>query len=222
MSGYTELRDLGVRFVAPDSPMPDPAGRHSPFTASWTSTVTLLADELRHLEAEGISCELDAEERMFRQDGLPRSDARMRSDGVRLTFSSKHGPLRYETNQFSGRWGTPGWQANLRAIALSLEALRKVDRYGVSTRGEQYRGWRQLTMGAGNPADMVTNVPQAVAVILAHTDGNYDETDVWVGDGPGPHVDAAIRDAQRATHPDRGGDSAEFLKVQKAKELLAA
>ena len=36
------------------------------------------------------------------------------------------------------------WQANLRAIALSLEALRAEDRYGVTRRAEQYKGWAKL------------------------------------------------------------------------------
>jgi hypothetical protein len=41
----------------------------------------------------------------------------------------------------------PSWQDNLRAIALGLEALRKVERYGIANRGEQYAGWAQLTAG---------------------------------------------------------------------------
>jgi hypothetical protein len=38
------------------------------------------------------------------------------------------------------------WQHNVRAIALTLEALRAVDRYG-TTGGRQYAGFRQLTAG---------------------------------------------------------------------------
>lgn len=41
------------------------------------------------------------------------------------------------------------WQHNVRSIALGLEALRAVDRYGISRRGEQYAGFRAaLTAGA--------------------------------------------------------------------------
>jgi hypothetical protein len=40
------------------------------------------------------------------------------------------------------------WQHNIRSIALGLEALRAVDRYGISRRGEQYAGFRAaLTSG---------------------------------------------------------------------------
>jgi hypothetical protein len=200
MSGYVELRDLGVRFVAPDGPMPTPQNRWPLFRASWTATVRLLAAELRHLDAQGIAVELDMDERMFRLDGLPRSDARARSDGVRLSFTSKWGPLRYETAEFTGRWGEAGWQQNVRAIALSMEALRAVDRYGVSKRGEQYRGWRALPMGT-DPADAIATPEQARALLAQ-----------WGGD---------LRAAVKATHPDAGGDPTEFRKVMRAKELLS-
>jgi hypothetical protein len=42
------------------------------------------------------------------------------------------------------------WQSNARAIALTLEALRAVDRYG-ATQGRQYAGFQQqLTAGSGS------------------------------------------------------------------------
>jgi hypothetical protein len=41
------------------------------------------------------------------------------------------------------------WRHNIRSIALGLEALRAVDRYGISRRGQQYAGFRAaLTSGA--------------------------------------------------------------------------
>jgi hypothetical protein len=44
------------------------------------------------------------------------------------------------------------WQHNVRSIALGLEALRAVDRYGISRRGEQYAGFRAaLTSGGARP-----------------------------------------------------------------------
>lgn len=43
------------------------------------------------------------------------------------------------------------WQHNVRSIALGLEALRAVDRYGITRRGQQYAGFRAAltTGGAG-------------------------------------------------------------------------
>ena len=58
--------------------------------------------------------------------------------GVAVSFASKFGLLRYATDTFSTS------RANLRAVALSLEKLRDLDRYGVSRRGEQYTGWQAL------------------------------------------------------------------------------
>jgi hypothetical protein len=199
MSGYTDLRELGVAFVAPDGPMPRSAGRWPQFSAPWSQTVELLARELRYLDAKGISIELDMEPRMFRLDGLPRSDARARSDAVRISFTSKYGPLRYETAEFTGRWGESGWQQNVRAIALALEALRKVDRYGVSKRGEQYRGWKELPTGT-DPADAIAT-PEIAREFLAQWDGDW-------------------KAAVKATHPDAGGDPTEYRKVIRAKELV--
>ena len=84
-------------------------------------------------------------------------------------------------------------QDNVRAIALSLEALRAVDRYGVSKRGEQYAGWKQLTTG--------DSMSQAEARDLLASYGGETE-------------------ALKKTHPDTGGDVESFRKVQRAREVL--
>ena len=87
--------------------------------------------------------QVDISERYIRTDGLPYANARYGTNpGVIVSFDSRHGPLRYATDAFTE------WQDNLRAIALSLEALRAVDRYGVTRRGEQYTGWRAIAAPA--------------------------------------------------------------------------
>jgi hypothetical protein len=202
VSGYTELRDLGVQFRPFDGPPPPAQRVYSPFDAAWVDTVDLLARELKHLGAKRIVCEIaDMTESDLRNDGLPRAQARL-GDQVRLSFDSTYGPLRYETGRFTQRgWnGGPGWQANVRAIALGLESLRKVDRYGITKRGEQYTGWKQLTVST-DPADAIQTLEQANAVIAQ-----------WGG----------LTAALKATHPDRGGDVTEFRKVQRAREILNA
>ncbi len=71
---------------------------------------------------------------------------------ISFVVFSLHGPLRYATDaherQYAGL-GMEGWQADVGAIALALTALRAVDRYGVSRRGEQYTGWRALPATSG-------------------------------------------------------------------------
>lgn len=192
---------MGVVFRPFEGQAPHGYGTPSRFDAAWGDTVDLLARELRQLDAKNVVVELALTEGDLRIDGLPRANARLSSDAVRVSFESKWGPLRYETAEFTGSYyrSLLGWQANVRAIALSMEALRKVDRYGVSKRGEQYSGWKQLPSST-DPADAIVTREQAEA-LLAHYGG----------------VTAAVK----ATHPDTGGNETEFRKVMRAKEILA-
>lgn len=164
-------------------------GRTSPFRAAWTTTLVTLQRELAELGAERVVIELGMREADIRLDGWPRANARAAHPGVVVSFESRHGPLRYATAEFDR------WEDNVRAVALSLEALRKVDRYGVSRHGEQYRGWRALTAGAGESL-----VERGRSIIGRH---------------------GGVREALRATHPDHGGDADEFRAVQAAREAGA-
>ncbi len=194
MSWY-EISQLGAQIRPLTDPRPPVAWNRSKFAAPFTATVRLLARELRHLDAKRIVLELDYRDADLRLDGYPRANARLGSPAVTLSFESKHGPLRYSTGEYDD------WQDNLRAIALSMESLRAVDRYGVSKRGEQYRGWRALPTST-DPADAIQTVDQARAV-LAEYGGDW-------------------RRAAAATHPDKGGDPDEFRKVMRAKELIGS
>jgi hypothetical protein len=165
-------------------------GRRSPFKAPWRSTISLLAKELRAHAAEMVVLEIDYLERDLRVDGLPRADRRAQSPGIAVSFKacgvagSPH--LRYEVGTFND------WTDNLRAIALGLESLRAVDRYGVTKRGEQYQGWKALPIGSGPSAD------RGHELIREH---------------------GGIRQALHATHPDHGGDALAFADVQAARGL---
>jgi hypothetical protein len=114
---------------------------HNPFRAGSNDTLWKLEYELDKLGAVEVVIELALTESEIRIDGWPRAGARPSHPGVVVSFDSRHGPLRYGTDAF------PDWQANVRGIALGLEALRKIDRYGISHRGEQYTGWKQLSAG---------------------------------------------------------------------------
>lgn len=168
--------------------------RTSQFSAPWDATIDLLERELSHLGAKLVVLQIAISEDDLRIDGKLRAAARPSHPGVVLAFQSKFGPLKYASDEFLS------WRDNLRAIALSMEALRKVDRYGVSKRGEQYMGWRAIPAST-DPADAIQTREQAEA-ILAQFGGDW-------------------KAAVRATHPDSGGDEAEFRKVMRAKELLS-
>jgi hypothetical protein len=159
----------------------------SPFRASLRDTLEVLDRELRALKASNVWLEVAIPPEMFRLDGRPRAGARAEHPGVVVSFTSRTlgKELRYATDRFTA------WQDNLRAVALGLEALRKVERYGIANRGEQYAGWTQLSAGGPSPdrgRDLI-----------------------------GRH--GGLTAALRATHPDTSGyDSAgDFADVQAAR-----
>ena len=110
----------------------------SSFRADHSQTLRLLDRELSYLRARNVVIQADCDRSQIRMDGMLYAGAKLRTAGIVLSFDSKHGPLSYPCDKYSN------WQANLRAIALSLEALRAVDRYGVTRRAEQYKGWAKL------------------------------------------------------------------------------
>lgn len=178
-------------------------GRHrpTPFASSWSATEDLLDRELRQLKARDVALELDFLEGQIRLDGRPKATARATSPATRLAFESMHGPLTYATDVF------PTWQDNVRAIALGLEALRRVDRYGVVRRGEQYAGFKQLGAGRAMPASHMTS--SAAAELLR-------------GYARGVESLATCYKAARvATHPDRNdGDHSRWDRVEEAAKVL--
>ncbi len=180
--------------------------KSAPFRSLWGQTQTLLARELRQLEATNIVMQADCDDSQIRiSDGMLRADARLRSPGVILTFDSKFGTLSYPCDSY--RY----YQDNIRAIALALEALRKVDRYGVTKRAEQYTGWKALPAPDSNGME----IDAAVQFLSLH--GEADE--VLIRTDPEVFRNAYKR-AARKLHPDAGGDPAEFSKLQKAKAAI--
>jgi hypothetical protein len=215
------------------------SGKAPQFSAKWSDTLGLFDRELTHLGAREAVIQVAADERGMRLDGGLRADAKVSHPGVIVSFETKkYGPMRYFTDVFDkgSRWvkGTkneygwysggrseaiPGWQMNARAIALGLEALRKVDRYGITKRGEQYTGWSALPpatpMGAG-----AMTVEQAADFIAEHSTRAglpLDRDDIldmgaWLNDG--------YRMAAKVLHPDAGGSTQDFQKLQVAKRIL--
>jgi len=189
---YADLARL-VTFRPLERPVTNGPTRYSPFKAPWPRTVALLAKELAAHDARRVVLEVDLREQDIRQDGLPRADRSARTPGIVLSFTAMavagQPELRYEIATFTD------WKDNVRAIALGLEALRAVDRYGVTRRGEQYAGWKMLpagTIGSGG------NVARGKVLI----------------ERAGGDIKQALHDA----HPDHGGNPDDFRDVIAARE----
>lgn len=158
--------------------------------------MALLGRELHALNARTVVAQIAMTDADFRNDGIPYASARATHPGVVIAFESKFGPLKFAVDTFTT------WEDNLRAIALGMEALRKVDRYGVTKRGEQYTGWKALPSGSVDEH----GIPDA-ATAREYLDERYG---------------GSIRRALMESHPDRGGDREEFQKVMRIKGLLGA
>lgn len=196
------------------APFTDPRTSHV-FKASYPNTLDLLEFELGQLSARDVVIQLALDLKDIRNDGWPRSGAKPDHPGIIVAFDSVHGPLKYATDQFYSSWNhqMEGWQANLRAIALGLEALRKVDRYGISRRGEQYTGWSALPPGAAIEAG-----PAPMTALEA-----YAFLDEWSGGIPLQNkmdIHRAYLTAAKRLHPDVGGDPELFKRLVAATEFL--
>jgi hypothetical protein len=186
----------------------DPHARRSRyvFKANWNDTVNLLDREVALLGAEHFVIEADFSESDIRLDGLPRANARQPEfPGVRVAFESKHGPLVYQTDVCAF------WQHNVRSIALGLEALRAVDRYGISGRAEQYTGFRAIE--APRVASTFNTVEAALAWLQSEDCAGFS--------GAGAlNIRSLVKHAMNQHHPDRGGDPAKWTKVEQARQML--
>ena len=191
-----------LTWAGPTTPAEQRRSRYT-FKASYQDTLERLAYELVALGAHEAVIEADFREQDIRLDGLPRANARPGSPGVRVAFESKHGPLIYQTD------GCEDWRHNLRSVALGLEALRAVDRYGISSSGEQYRGWKAI---ASTPGPLTR---EQAAVRL----GQMAACDAPDPDRP-VQVEFAYRIAARRCHPDTGGSKELFQELQAVMGVL--
>lgn len=196
--------------------------RHdSPFRATYSDTLQLLDRKLEQLGASNPVLQVDASERDVRIDGQLRANATVNHPGVILSFDTHaHGTLTYACDRFqkpSWRSGMASWQHNLRAIALGLEALRKVERYGIANRGQQYAGYRELGSGIPMAAPKMT-VEEAARLLAEFGSGSDDVPAMLAGDQN--LVDHLYRLGAKEQHPDVGGDPELFKRLTEARDLL--
>ena len=181
----------------------------SPFQVCYEDLVYDFKVELAKTKARDIVIQSLLEPHQFRADGWPRAGESPSHPGIIVSFKDRNGrPLSFPCDTYYN------FQGNLRAISLSLSALRAIDRYGVTKRAEQYQGC--ATRGAlGCP------------VHVERRGGALDGRSCRRKTPRGLITDEDFRQATyklaaRKVHPDAGGSHEEFVKLQAALKILEA
>jgi hypothetical protein len=179
------------------------------FRSTWAKTKNLLRKEADYLGASEVVVQVVVTENDLTQSGTLRARTRVRHPGVVVSMNTRHGSLRYATDTYENPFGgSSSWEANAHAIALALVALRAVDRYGVTSRGEQYTGWKALP-GPVSPEESAARVVGEMA--------GWDAP-------PDPANQTVLRKAWLAAirihHPDVGGSHEDFIRLTEAGRVL--
>lgn len=172
--------------------------QRAPFKAHATKLWDLLDRELHMVNAKDVTLSGYWRARDFKRDGGIYADARPTEPGVVLEFVRGKDRMRFACDKFLV------WLDNVDAIARALEALRMVDRYGV-TSGQQYEGFKALPAGVdvANPTNLALTITS------------------WAGVPAGtPITMDLVRRAKAKAHPDAGGSHADFIGVQEAARRL--
>jgi hypothetical protein len=203
------------KWIGPETKDPG----YSRFRKTYSDTKKILEYELYKLDAIDSSVQLE----MFihpddlRRDGELRANCRPYKQGVVLSFTRVKGRfLDKAANTWKNKLQTLSypcdtyndWQENLRAIALSLENLRAVARYGVFK-------YEEMVSRLSLPEANGKSDPQTAAEFISK-----------YCDYP-PHSladikfrEKAYRQAAMKTHPDGGGSHELFIEFQEAKKVL--
>lgn len=188
----------------------------APFKAHATKLWDLLDRELAKINAKDVVLSGYFRAKDFKRDGTVYADARPTEPGVILEYTRVSG------GYVDGKWREtkdrfrfacdkfPVWLDNVDAIARSLEALRMIDRYGV-TSGQQYEGFKALP----EKASETLTTARAIEVI-AEAAGRPPGV---LRDDP-EQLRQAIRVARSRAHPDAGGSHERFVLVQAAEAAL--
>lgn len=181
---------------------------YSPFKAKYALTLDDLDRELYALgvHQHGVAAlQVVTADGNVRRDGLLRADARIGHPGVALSFTADVGPLTFFCDRFVGRGGAAHWQSNLRAIVLTLEKLRAVERYGATGDGRHYSGF------------LAIEAPSAAQEAARERLAEIGETDRDVCSDRD-----LVREARKRSHPDRHAGREElWAEVDTLARVLA-
>lgn len=176
-----------------------PSGRiHGAFrtnqTASHRLSVTIATARLeRELEYLGATNPVLSTNVSLRLDGRPRSDENPTDPGAALYFSFRGKATVLACDRFLNV------ADNIAALAAHIDAIRRVERYGVGTIEQALAGYKAL------PADTAANW-RAVFGFAADAQPTLDQ------------MDAAYKAMAHERHPDKGGTDIEMSHVNRARD----
>jgi hypothetical protein len=196
------------------------ARKHSQFDSTYLQTLDVLDKELWHARAveATVVVQLAVDRSEILRDGSRlKASARPAHPGVIVSFTShKLGKLRFACDRFFD------WHHNLRAIALGMESLRRVDRYGITSDGQQYAGFRALE--AAESARGFETIEAAARYIVSHAmpempDDRLEGRSEMVLDDE-ELLDHYFRRAMKFHHPDAGGDATVAALLNTARAMI--
>lgn len=183
--------------------------KRSPFKGhNWSRIEKELLEEIARINGRDVTIALDIRNPgHFRADGGIRADARPVTSAVVVSFTRPDGrKLVFPCDAYAF------WQDNVWAVRLSLEALRAVDRHGVTAGDQQYEGFAALP--PGGKAGMTVEDARAFVAELS----GIEESALAF-----PTVlTMALRTARSKAHPDAGGSTESFQKLEEAVRILEA
>lgn len=180
-------------------PLAWPAGRPRTNYRESPRFKTPLGTAVRNVQVEverlgGVALVISSNQPL-RRDGFPSARGGFISDvGVAAYFNLKKRPMCFACD----RWNTV--EGNMQAIALTIAALRGIERWGSGQMVEQ-----AFTGFAALPAP---EQPWQVLGVSSHA--TPDE------------IEAAYKRLAMEHHPDRGGDSDKMARINAARDALTA
>jgi hypothetical protein len=176
-------------------------GASAGFQVSYEQAEKELGEELERLGADSAYISTDQELRM---DGQPRRDRQPSSTAVAVFFVRKGATLCIPCDKFNSV------RDNLRAVGLTVEAIRRMERYGTSQMVEAtLQGFKSLPSGGSTGSAEFHNVPSSTGSwweVLQVSPTTEEEI-----------VRAAWRRLTARYHPDGSEpDSGKYQQVQEA------
>jgi hypothetical protein len=152
------------------------------------------------------------------KNGKLRSEVRKpENPGVVITFDVfDHEQKRYVLMSFECDKYLD-WKDNVRAIADGMEALRKIDRYGVTGGGKSNAHYQGYKAALPSAEGKISSVTIAADFLSEHSGVSVDEIMA-----SSIARDMAYKRAARKLHPDvASGNQEDFIKLQDAQRMLA-